>query len=259
MRIFVKVERKKISAEVRRHVRQRCHFGCVICGLPLYEYDHMFDYAVTGTHKEEELTLLCDRHHSEKTKKLLPRETVIAANKAPFNKTHDVSEPYGFHFSGSRCEFVLGGNNRFLASKARLVPILVNGDEVLVFDFRDGHLLLSAMIRDRNGQKILSIEENELTYSSGTWDIDFVGRELTLRNGLRDFQFQATFETPGRVVVSRLDIRYGDVRVYVDPKGIHVRGPGERSRDLSSVTMLGGFEHAVVLDSHGVRAAGLIL
>lgn len=251
--------RPEIPAAVKRAVRQRCGFGCVVCGLPLYTYEHMYDWAKTHSHAEDELTLLCDRHQSERTKGLLPREAVLAANAAPVNTKSGVSEPYdGLHFSGSSGELILG-NNRFLSQGMRLVPLLANGEEPLVFDFADGSLKFSAHVRDKDGTAVLLVVENELVYSTDSWDIDFVGRQLTLRNAPGELHFQVRFDPPGRVVISRLDITYGDVRVFVDAQGLHVRGPGVRQRDLANCTMVGGFEYALVLDSHIVTAAGAIL
>jgi 5-methylcytosine-specific restriction endonuclease McrA len=42
--------RPKIPEGVKREVRQRCGFGCVICGLPIYEYDHLVPYAQVLSH-----------------------------------------------------------------------------------------------------------------------------------------------------------------------------------------------------------------
>lgn len=84
---------RDIPLPVARVVRQRCGFGCVLCGLPLYEYDHLAGFANVQRHEAEEITLLCDRHHREVTAGLLPRNEVIAANGAPFNHRTGVSKP----------------------------------------------------------------------------------------------------------------------------------------------------------------------
>lgn len=60
--------RPNIPAKLKRKVRQRCGFGRIICGLPIYEYDHIVEYSKTKHHNEGELTLLCPTHHSMKTK-----------------------------------------------------------------------------------------------------------------------------------------------------------------------------------------------
>ncbi|MFI9827906.1 hypothetical protein ACIHIX_09455 [Streptomyces sp. NPDC051913] len=218
----------------------------------------MYEYAQTKSHDLDELTLLCDRHHAEKTKGLLPKTTVIEANQNPINRKNGISEPYGLHFSGNRCEVNIGGN-WFHSTSARLVPFIINNLEIFTFDFRDGELLVSCQIQDQQGNSTLVIDENELIYAVDSWDIEFVGKTLTLRNSPREFQFQVTFQPPSQITVSRLDMQYRDVRVFVDPNGFHVRGPGVRTRDLANASMAGGFEYAIALDSKVLTAVGLIL
>lgn len=57
----------------------------MVCGLPLYEYDHLLGWAAVQRHVAEEITLLCDKHHREKTLGLLSNEAVRAANANPLN------------------------------------------------------------------------------------------------------------------------------------------------------------------------------
>jgi hypothetical protein len=57
---------RNIPFPIKRKIRQRCGFGCVICGLPLYEYEHLLGFAKVKRHVEKEITLLCDQHHREK-------------------------------------------------------------------------------------------------------------------------------------------------------------------------------------------------
>src|SRR3982750_2806106 len=103
--------RPPIPDPMKREVRQRCGFGCVICGLPLYEYDHLLGWARVQRHVAEEITLLCDQHHREKTSGLLPEAPVIEANSAPFNLRTGVSRPYDLHFDGEMCSIEIGGNS----------------------------------------------------------------------------------------------------------------------------------------------------
>ena len=101
---------RNIPLPTKRDIRRRCGFGCVFCGIPLYEYDHMLGWANTHTHVSEEITLLCDQHHREKTAGLLPIEVVREADANPFNLRSGSSKPYDLHFSGDSCEAILGSN-----------------------------------------------------------------------------------------------------------------------------------------------------
>src|SRR4051794_32123878 len=75
-----------MPADIKRAVRQRCGYGCVRCGLPLYDYDHLEGYANLPRHVASELTLLCPNCHDQKTKGLLPNEAVRRANDDPLNR-----------------------------------------------------------------------------------------------------------------------------------------------------------------------------
>jgi hypothetical protein len=46
-----------VPAEIKRAVRQRCGFGCVLCGVPIFQYDHMIPFAEVQEHTEENITL----------------------------------------------------------------------------------------------------------------------------------------------------------------------------------------------------------
>ena len=111
----VQVTSRNIPLPIQREVRERCGFGCVVCGLPLYEYDHLVDWATVHSHVADDITLLCDRHHREKTSGLLPAEAVLEANSNPHNLQQGVSEPYDLHFAGEGCQVIAGGNRFRLA------------------------------------------------------------------------------------------------------------------------------------------------
>jgi len=128
--------RPDIPLPMQREVRQRCGFGCVVCGLPLYEYEHMLGWANVKQHVAEDITLLCDQHHREKTGGLLPEKEVAQANADPYNLRQGVSKPYDLHYSGTECE-ALVGSNRFTTQDEGygtiMVPISVDGIPVVGF------------------------------------------------------------------------------------------------------------------------------
>lgn len=70
----------------------------MICGMPLYEYEHMEEWAQVQRHVADEITLLCDQHHREKTGGLLPKQVVREANNNPYNLREGVSKPYALYW-----------------------------------------------------------------------------------------------------------------------------------------------------------------
>jgi hypothetical protein len=211
---------RDIPRPIQREVRQRCGFGCVICGLPLYEYEHMEGWADVQRHVAGEITLLCDQHHREKTGGLLPLEHVIEANDAPYNLRTGVSKPYDLHYEGTECEIEIGGN-RFTAQLAdgnMVAPIVI--DQVTPFNFflEDGHLLLNVAFFDERNHPILEINRNQLVYSMEPWDIQLVGRNLILRAGHGQISLDMTFEPPQAIRVQRGRLLLNGVEVIVRPE-----------------------------------------
>jgi trigger factor len=173
--------RPPISDPILRQVRQRCGFGCVICGLPLYDYDHISGWANVKRHDVKEITLLCNKHHAEKTKGLLTIEQVAEANRDPINIRQGVSAPYGFHFAGREATIRLGGNEFYFDvpsanEPSYMVGVSVDDNDLLAFTFVRGQLFLHANIFNELNQCVLRIINNELVYATDTWDIKFKGQ-----------------------------------------------------------------------------------
>jgi hypothetical protein len=150
---------RNIPLPIQRQVRRRCGFGCVICGLPLYEYDHLLGWSSVRRHVAEEITLLCDQHHRE----------IEQANANPLNLQTGVSKPYDLHFTGDDCRVVIGSNlfeTRDQGEGTALVPILVDGVALLSFVLLDGHLLLNMLVFDEANILVLRIQNNVLMYSA---------------------------------------------------------------------------------------------
>jgi hypothetical protein len=212
--------RRNIPLPIQREVRQRCGFGCVFCGLPLYEYDHLLGWENVQRHVAEEITLLCDSHHRERTNGLLPLEQVTEADANPYNRQTGVSKPYDLHFAGDSCEVVVGGNSftmEALGSENVLVPISIDEVWLLHFVLMQEHLLLNLIWFDELNEPVLEIENNQLVYSVSPWDIRLVGRRLEIREAARRFLVDIQFEPPDRVVVERGRFLLNGVELLVHP------------------------------------------
>lgn len=228
---------------MQRAIRQRCGFGCVVCGLPLYEHEHMFGWDVARGHIAEEITLLCDQHHREKTGGLLPLDAVIAANANPYNLQAGVSKPYDLHYTGAECEALVGGN-RFSTADAGygtiMVPVSIDGVPLLGFVLGDGHLLLNLNLFDESNSLILQISNNALAYRPLPWDIELVGRTLTVRQAHRQILVEITFDPPNRIVVSRGRFLCNGVEVLVRPDHLLITNNAILLSGCAAVNCAGG-------------------
>jgi hypothetical protein len=212
--------RPPIGSEVEREVRRRCGFGCVICGLPLYEYDHILGWSNVQRHVAEEITLLCDMHHHEKTNGLLPLDRVVAANREPFNLRRGVSKPYNLHYSGTGCETIIG-SNRFVTADPGggtvSVALIIDETPIVGFELSDGHLLLNLQLFDDRNDLVVRVIRNELVYSTSPWDIRLRGRNLLVRAAERRILVDILFEAPNRIVLRRGRILCNGVQIILQP------------------------------------------
>lgn len=216
---------RNIPGAIQRTVRQRCGFGCVICGLPLYEYDHLLGWANVHRHAAEEITLLCDQHHREKTSGLLTQEQVEAANADPYNHRAGVSRPYDLHFGADECTIEIGSNTftgPYSGDGTLMVPLVIDGVMILGFLLIDGHVLLNLSLFDEYNLPALQIQNNVLMYSTSPWDIELIGKRLRIRERPRKFLLDIVFEPPSRVVVRRGRFLLNGVEVLVRPDGLSI-------------------------------------
>ncbi|MEQ5140318.1 hypothetical protein [Proteus vulgaris] len=234
---------RNIPLPIQREVRQRCGFGCVICGMPLYEYEHMEGWAKVKRHVANEITLLCDRHHREKTAGLLPIEMVKEANKSPFNLKNRVSKPYNLHFSGDEATVEMGSNNFKCNDQGYgtiMVPVSVDGIPLIGFILTDGHLLLNIVIFDEFNQPILHIKNNQLFYSISPWDIQLVGKKLTIREAHKKILLEIQFLPPNKIVINRGRLLCNGVEILIRPTNILITNNATIIQKCSAINCYGG-------------------
>lgn len=223
--------RPPIPDPIKREVRQRCGFGCVICGLPLYTYEHMLGYAnlkdraPQDRHIAEELTLLCDLHQRESTNKLLARDQIMRANKKPYNLLKGISSPYLLHYGGPNCAVDIGANVFPFEDKGggtELIALAIDDDPLISFKLEDGHWLLNLNAFDKNDNLVLRIVDNELVYSIAPWDIEFVGHNLIIREALGKILVDLSFEPPSLIKLQRGHFLHNGIEIEIGQNGLEI-------------------------------------
>jgi len=234
---------RNIPLPIQREVRQRCGFGCVICGFPLYEYDHLKGWANVKEHIAEDITLLCDKHHREVTSGLLPRRKVFEANKSPYNLKKCKSKPYALHFEGNSCSIQIGGNyfsTNYRGQPTESIPLIVDGIPLIGFVLEDGYLLLNLNLFDRFNNVVLKIINNHLFYSISPWDIQFIGKTLIIREKARKFLIRITFKPPNKVIINKGKFLCNGVEILVDDDHILVTNNNTHISGCAAVNCHGG-------------------
>lgn len=210
--------RPAIPESIKREVRQRCGFGCVLCGLPLYEYEHMLEWSRTKRHKASEITLLCRFHHGQKTNGLIPKEIIEKANKEPFNLQTGVSEKLKLHYSGnSNITLGIGGSVVKFATFPKnfiIYPIMIDNQALLAFKITNGNLFINYIVFNDFNEPVLIIKENEITYSASLWDIEFVGTTLTVREAAGQVLLKISFNPPTSINIVSARLLYNGVEVH---------------------------------------------
>lgn len=203
---------------MKRTVRQRCGFGCVLCGAPIVEYHHMTPWSEVRVHEVENLTLLCDRHHKEATgaRPLLPDSHVRRANADPFNRRTGASALHTLHFEGPECVIHLGGGNKIIGPPGWDVAVVaIDGHPLLGFRFEDDTYLIQFKYYDVDNSLLIEIVDNELTFSTSLWDVDWTANRIVVRAALREVILDMEFCPPNEVIVHRGQLHLNGVTVDI--------------------------------------------
>ena len=216
-------QNRNIPSSIKRAVRQRCGFGCVICGKPLYEYDHMLEWSKVKEHKAEDITLLCDEHHKQVTNKLLSRDTVAKHNDNPFNLQKGVSTPLQIIYDGDRCNVFFGKNVQRFQKEERMqycIPLMVDDIPLISIKFEDDRPLISILLFDDQNNLIFQVVENELWYSTQPWDIEFIGNVLTIREAHRMILLKIRFAPPDQITILSGTFNLNGIQVKISETSV---------------------------------------
>lgn len=194
--------RERLTPNLKRELRRRCGFGCAMCGCPVFDYEHIDGYGLTG-HDPARMTLLCPHHHREKTAGRLSPRQVAEANAAPYNTGEAFTAGHPLFFDPAEGLRLRLGNVTFEAvgNGAPMVGVSVDSDFALGVALTDtGHPVVSMDIRDAADAPRLLVREGFLRIATSNWDVDFVGTRLLLRNALRKVAIDVHLNGPDGLV-----------------------------------------------------------
>lgn len=208
---------RTVPSDIKFKVRQRCGFGCVICGLGFYDYEHFDpDFVEATAHNPSGMTLLCSQCNQKRARGRLSAATVAAANANPKCLQQGFSSEL-FDFGSTPIEVKFAGvtfyDCRYL--------IVVNDRPVLAVSppKEPGQpVLLSGLFADAKGKLNLTIKDNVWSVDAGNWDVECVGPRITIRSAHRNISLVLRIEPPTRLVVERLEMQF---------QGVYFRGDAE--------------------------------
>jgi hypothetical protein len=232
---------RDIPSDVKRRVRRRCGFGCVVCGSAIHTFEH-FDppFRDATAHHEEGITLLCGSHQLESSKGLLSLESIREANANPC-----------CHQRGYAAHVLDLGNER--------PRLLIGGSDVTDcgsgLAFNDCWLLrvrepeehskrwrLSARFSDRNGNLACEIRDNELILPARAFDIEQTARTLVVGRE-QDVVLELELLPPTTLAINRYVITTPSGVIFVGRRCVpDPFGSGESLRSVVAFEGHGGIQ-----------------
>jgi hypothetical protein len=227
---------RDIPADTKRLVRQRCGFGCVVCGLGIVQYEHVDpEYKDAHKHDPDAIALLCPQCHARVTTKMWSKARVKLAMKQPKCKQVGYTRDF-FDLCGGHPSLQFGG---VLLSNCP-TPIEVGGHPLFSVkppEEEGGPFRLSGLFTDSYGMVSLQIEDNEWRASSKAWDVEVKGPRITIREGKGDIHLVLRADPPQCLVVERLNMSIAGMRFEADGDFLRVHTPNGGTMDFTKSVM----------------------
>lgn len=198
---------RDIPLAVKREVRRRSGFGCVVCGLFLYDYEH-FDppFEDAREHNPDGVCLLCPNHHRRSSRPALSKAEIARAYKNP--KALNRGYAHDPEFASLQRPIVVHlGNLIFLDPRT---IIMAENEEILAIhdDEDNARPVLTGRCYDADGRTILDIVKSEWRGPIENWDVEQQGSTLAIRHGLRDIAIAVE-------VISQHELRFTHVHMNI--------------------------------------------
>ncbi|MGA2406468.1 MAG: hypothetical protein ABSF81_06935 [Bacteroidales bacterium] len=227
-----------IPSEVKRQIRQNCGFGCVICGLGIYDYEHVDpEFPEAEMHDPNKMTLLCMQCHGKVSRKMWSKDKVKLAMQDPYCKKSGYSNEY-FDFGTNFPTIQFAGSLIQNCS----IPILVYGEslfEIKPPEENGAPFRLSGNFYNRQGNDSLKIIDNEWFASTDNWDVEIIGPVITIRESSGNVHLQLTSVPPYGIIVSKLNMKIKNITFEGDKDSLNINYPDGRKRELSGCFMSG--------------------
>lgn len=227
-----------VPRDVRREVRVRCGFGCVICGLAYYDYEHFDpDFKDAKEHNPEGMTLLCMQCNQKRARGTLSAATVARANDNPVCKQQGFASEL-FDFGPDPIEVRFAGVS-FVDCK---VLIQVHGVDLLSVrppEEPGSPVLLSGFLADATGATTLKIVDNVWSAGDENWDVEVVGPLITIRRGPADIALQVRTLPPRAIAIERIDMLFEGYFLSGDENVLRISADGKNWSTFSSIGMHG--------------------
>jgi hypothetical protein len=211
-----------IPEEIARKVRQECCFGCVICGMALYQYEHISpEFKDAHFHEPENIALLCPNHHELVTRGHLSKESIAEARLTRKNGNLTVAAA-PLQVGSESYEIVIGSATFSWGACIGCIgelPLLL----LLPPEESGAPSRVTAFFPTLDGGWSLAIFRNEWRVLPHTvWDVKVEGPKITIRRKAGDTLLQFRTIPPHRLEVLSLNVQTNQYSAIVDDKGLTI-------------------------------------
>lgn len=198
---------RTIPSEVRREVRKRCGFGCVVCGSAIYEYEHFApEFKDATEHCADGIALLCPTDHTRKAKKLLSEEKYLKAIANP--KAFETNKAYTEWETSNFAPTIILGNKIFTGGTSILK---IDGELLLGFNAPEEEGApprLTARFFDQNQKEVFSIIDNQIQVHSDSFDVETEGENWIVRSKPYKVDLRIQLSPPDKIIIKQLNFKY---------------------------------------------------
>jgi hypothetical protein len=246
-----------IPSEIRLGIRKKCGFGCVICGLGIYEYEHVDpEFSDAEIHDPQKMTLLCMQCHGKVTKKIWSKDKVKLAMQNPYCMQVGYNNEH-FDFGTSLPVIAFSG----VQLSNCQIPIQVYGDSLFGIkapEIKGAPFRLSGQFCNSKGDISLTITDNEWFAMADNWDIEIIGPTITIKESNGNIHLQLTSNPPHGLIVDKLNMFYKNIKFIGDKDSLIITYPDGRTRQFSNC-LSSGFPIGLSIGPPSGFVAGMII
>lgn len=205
---------RTISDPIARLIRQKSGFGCIFCGLWIYQYEHILpEFKDATRHNPEYICLLCANHHQKVTQNRISKNQVVEQYKHPiaFQKGY----ANDFLELDTRLGIVIG---RIFIPEPVEDILVINENPIISYKqpSADEPMKISAKFYDSNGVMVMEIIENEQRGNIKNWDIEQSGNTTIIRRKHRDVVLQFSISSKNIFKIEKINLNYQDTTITGD-------------------------------------------
>jgi hypothetical protein len=200
---------RKIPESIKRQIRQRSKFGCVVCRAGVSHYEHISpEFKDAKSHDPENICCLCGACHDKVNRKIFSKD-FIAHKYSEIQKSINKESPHDFFdMHTGEAQLLFGGQiNEFTPN----FVFSVYGKSVfqVVSCPGQGEGAIYAYFTNGKGQEVMRIDGNQWIAFDKAWDVNVVGQRITVSSDKNTTALKLRAEPPGRIIIEHLDMCYG--------------------------------------------------